>query len=338
MQWSQAGIKGGGRHHGQRMFCNAAMMEALESASCPFQTCLLSAKAVTGARRVLELGRVATVYAKAYAELDDVGLKKILQTYPGKAGVTYKRGWIGSFDRLVDTDTESSGDLELKGTQMNRMRLFYPIASALEKEGRTDAIPHCVPRDPALAELVKLITPASGNVPNTAALTKLIGIGVASLVAAADNISPRGRRGANYAAAIGIAISEECLRQSIELSVPPKRPPKRPRSEAAIVPQEPEAPDAPDTEIVVQRVNRIVAAAGSLEKALRMLDSVEHTATLDPRLIGMVQQTIDKLQSSDQLLQVLEWVNSNANAVNICGVSKALAEAHAPEIVDTSCK
>jgi hypothetical protein len=138
---------------------------------------------------------------------------------------------------MVDGDSGSRGDRELKGSSMARARLFFPIASALDADGLEDVIPPCVPsccRE--LDALMSRLSPATGDEPDAEAAKTMHDAAVRACVASSAEFPSR--RGTDYKTAMSKASVAECAARDVDLGVPREKaatkPPRKRARPAAV--------------------------------------------------------------------------------------------------------
>lgn len=272
----------------------STMADALQDACCPLRQCIRSAKHVAAPRRVLELGRIASEFAQQIAGMDIVGKARVDKEHPGRTGAKYKRGWTGVWDRMVDTDGVLA-DRELKATSMARMRLFYPIASALRDEDMEDSLPPCVPYAcPELDALMQQMTPAQGDAPDEDALKAMRACAVAALSEAAR--SNPSRRGAEYRDAVGAALGAMSTSHGVDLGTHArKKPAARKRTR--------EVSEIKGTPEFVQAVAKFREEAGGDEDAIGMLQKRTHIPDSVASIVDEIVRASGSVNAAQELLQ-----------------------------------
>lgn len=210
------------------------MRDALQNAD--LRNLFVFAKKYSSRSLALELGVVAERFASRYAELDAAGRDDARREYPGKAGRKYAHGWLGQWERLVDSDPDVSGDTALSARTMVRYLKFLPIAQELVARDRVDAVPLKLGGScPALQRCLALIDPMHGAPPTKDTRDSVVSAVADAFVHVLEaNSGAPTRASAEHSQALDTAIRIRCRERTIDIgeigSTTTPRPAKRSRA------------------------------------------------------------------------------------------------------------
>ena len=216
--------------NGDQVCETVTMVDALANAD--IRNLFVAAKRHSARSLVLHLGEVAESFAARYDAMDATSRESLRAEYPGSSGKTYKYGWLGAWQRMLDTDPEVAGDASLSARTMVRYLKFHPIAAELARRERTDAIPcklgaSCV----ALQRALTTIDPPNGTAPPDAALRgRIIGAVADGFVVAFEEVGRPLNGGKHHAAVLDEAIERACATHGVQLLPGPTKKPAAKRS------------------------------------------------------------------------------------------------------------
>ena len=256
------------------------MRDALQNAD--LRNLFVFAKKYSSRSLALELGIVAEKFASRYAELDAAGRDDARREYPGKAGRKYAHGWLGQWERLVDSDPDVSGDTALSARTMVRYLKFLPIAQELVARDRVDAVPlklggSCL----ALQRCLAMIDPMHGTPPSKAVRDSIVSVVADAFihVLEANSGSPT-RASAEHSQALDSAIRIKCRERAIDIgevgASTTRRPAKRSRTRAGT------AQSQSNIDSVVSSVSKTEDIAREVTKRLlEMVPDIARTVERD---------------------------------------------------------